>query len=127
MSQKDFINKQKILYKSFKSCFCPAIQETVYFTSDGLNHLFYHRRRPRNIQEKTYRAALIPYIIEVLENAKVVVRRFDTVRYGPHPLLILEHEISALHKGKRQVVKVILQQKGLNSIHFLSVMRRQKD
>jgi hypothetical protein len=125
MSQLDFIEKQKLLYKSLKPCYCEAIKETVFFTSDGLNHLLYHRRRPRNINERVYRAALISYICEVIMNATTAVKTLDA-SFGSDPLWILEHEVSVKHKGKRQIIKVILQKKGAGNTHFLSAMSRTK-
>jgi hypothetical protein len=127
MSKEDFIEKQKTLYRNLIPCFCPAIQDTVYFGADGLNHLFYHRRRPRNINERAYRAALISYLVEVLTNVTSATRIFDTAQYGPYPLWILEHEVSTRHKGKRQIIKVILQKKGAGNTHFLSVMCTDRD
>ena len=69
MATSDFIEKQKKLYRNLKPCFCPAIQETIHFNSDGLNHLLYDKHRPRNIKEKHYRSALISYITAVIAKA----------------------------------------------------------
>ncbi len=125
MSKKDFIEKQKKLYKTLKPCYCTAIQETVHFTADGWNHLIYHRRRPRNLDERTYRAALIPYLCEVLTDATTATKTIDT-QYGPHPLWIIEHQVKALHNGKKQILKLILQKRGAGNTHFLSVMCKEK-
>ncbi len=125
MSNLSFIEAQKKVYKSLKSCYCEAIQDTVYFTSDGLNHLLYHRRRPRNINHRFYRASLISYLVEVITNATSAIKKIEP-QFGKDPLWILEHEITAKYKGKKQIVKVILQKKGTGNIHFLSAMCRTK-
>jgi len=64
-----FIENRKKMYKKLKPCLCPAIGEMVYFTSDGLHHLLYYQRRPRNHNERHYRAGLIPHLTNVICNA----------------------------------------------------------
>jgi len=115
-----FIEKQKKLYKSLKSCFCPALQATVHFTSNGLNHLLYNRRRPRNQNERHYRAALISHIVEVIEKAATAVREVKC----EDPLIVvwnLKHDI----KGQ-SIVTVILKQEGAGKMEFLSAMAKRK-
>ena len=116
----EFIGKQKKLYKSLKSCFCPALQVTVHFTSNGLNHLLYNRRRPRNQNERHYRAALISHIVEVIEKAATAVREVKC----ENPLIVvwnLKHDI----KGQ-SIVTVILKQEGAGKMEFLSAMAKRK-
>lgn len=118
----DFIEKQKKLYKSLKSCYCPTLQENVYFKSNGLNHLLYYRRRPRKYSERYYRANLIKYIKEVVENSTQAVRYLKSKK----PLIItwnLQCDILD-ENSKREVIKVILIKKGKGKIYFLSVMRK---
>ncbi len=125
MTSIDFIQAQKAKYKKLQPCYCQAVQETVYFTADGLNHLLYHRRRPRNIKERAYRAVLINYIVEVITNATTATKKIDA-QFSKDPLWILEHEVSARYKGKKQIIKVILQKNGAGNTHFLSVMSKSR-
>lgn len=116
----EFIEKQKKLYKSLKSCFCPALQVTVHFTSNGLNHLLYNRRRPRNQNERHYRAALISHVVEVIEKATTAIREVKC----ENPLIIvwnLKHNIRG-----QSIVKVVLRQKGAGKMEFLSAMAKKK-
>ncbi len=116
----DFIKKQIELYKTFDSCFCFALQENIYFNSDGLNHILYYRRRPRKHPEKHYRASLIKHIKNVIENAKVAVKEIKS----ENPFVTtwsLESKVID-EDGFDQVVKVILYKKGNGRITFLSVM-----
>ncbi|MCX6761193.1 MAG: hypothetical protein NTZ84_03790 [Candidatus Nealsonbacteria bacterium] len=122
MPSSSFIENQKKVYKTLQSCFCPAIQETVHFTSEGLNHLLYHRRRPRNHDERHYRAGLIPYLTVVINNSTRAVKEIKS----ENPLVVvwlLSHEINI--NNKRQIVKVILSQKGAGKVKFLSAMRKK--
>ena len=124
MSHQDFIDKQKILYKSLQPTYCKVIQDTVHFTADGLNHILYHRRRPRKLTERAYRAALISYLVEVITDATKATKTIDP-QFGIDPLWIIEHQVKAAYKGKKQMVKIILQKKGAGNTHFLSVMCRE--
>jgi hypothetical protein len=120
----DFIEQQKRLYKSLRPCYCKAIQKTVHFTADGLNHLLYHKRRTRHIKERIYRAALISHIVEVITHANTARRETNRVPKGSI-LWILEEPVKTLYKGKKQVIKVILQEKGDGNVKFLSTMRKR--
>lgn len=116
------IKKYIALYKTFTSCYCRSIHETVYFNATGLHHLLYQRRRPRSVREKIYRASLIPYIIDVVENASRTTYVLQDNAQDLH-IWSLEKEI---YIGDRLcIVKVILQKKGNGKVIFLSVMRKQ--
>ncbi len=124
MPELDFIEKQKILYKSLQSCYCPVIKETVHFTSVGLQHLLYNRRRPRSLKEKVYRASLISYLIEVITNSHSVTKVSDP-KINKYVLFILKYRIKKRYKGNRQIIKVILQKNGVGELHFLSAMSKK--
>lgn len=118
----DFIEQQKYTYETYKRkpLFCPALQEHVYFNAEGLNHLLYNRRRPRNKKQQYYRAGLIPVIPYVIENAIAAYKRIESVR----DLVFtwkLEHAVK-LH-GRWQIVRIILIKRGNSRITFLSAMR----
>lgn len=116
----EFIEKQKKLYKSLKSCFCPSLQADVHFTSDGLQHLLYNRRRPRAQKERHYRAALISHIVEVIENSALAVKDVRST----NPLVViweLKHKISG-----QGIVKVCVKQEGAGKLKFLSTMAKKR-
>jgi hypothetical protein len=124
MASSDFIKRQKGSYKKLKPCFCPAIQETVYFTSDGLNHLLYDRRRPRSAKEKYYRASLIPQLTKVITEATTTTKAIQS----KNPLTItwvLSYEVKA-DTGKK-TIKVILIKRGAGKVQFLSAMRKKSN
>lgn len=80
---KSFIKKHKLLYKKLKPCHCPALGEVVYFNSDGLNHILYHRRRPRNLLEQRYRAGLIKHIVKVISNSTKTAKDIKRAKNPP--------------------------------------------
>lgn len=123
MSSSLFIEKQKKLYKSLKPCFCPAIQSTVYFNSDGLNHLLYDKHRPRNHKEKHYRVALIDHITDVItKSPKATQENFVN---PPTQLWILDYVEIEDDKKQKHSIKVILRKKGNGNVHFWSVMQKR--
>lgn len=118
-----FIEKHKVLYKSLLPCYCLALEETVYFTAEGLNHILYYKRRPRNHNEKHYRMGLIPYLEVVIKNATTATKDVKTIV----PLCItwsLEHEVKI--NETIQIVKVILKKQGEGKLVFLSVMSTRR-
>jgi len=80
----------------------------------------YNRRRPRNQNERHYRAALISHIVEVIEKAATAVREVKC----EDPLIViwnLKHDT----KGQ-SIVTVILKQEGAGKMEFLSAMAKRK-
>lgn len=122
MSSSPFIEKQKALYRTLKPCFCPALQVTVYFNSDGLNHLLYDKHRPRNHSQKHYRVALIDHVVEVItKSARATQESFAS---PPCQLFILDWvEIEDVKKQKHKI-KIILRKKGNGNVHFWSIMQK---
>lgn len=116
---KSFIKKQKRLYKKLKPCYCPALGDVVYFTSDGWNHLIYCRRRPRNLLEQRYRAGLVKYLNRVISNSTKATK---DIKHTKSSLIITW---SLQYKIGKQLIKVIVIKKGASKISFLSVMSRK--
>lgn len=123
MSSSKFINKQKLLYKALKPCFCSAIQETVYFNADGLNHLLYDKHRPRNYNEKFYRMALIDYIVEAITKSSKASQ--ITFAKPLCKLWVLDWVEIKHARREKHVVKVILRKKGNGGIYFWSIMQKK--
>lgn len=119
----NFIKKHKALYKSLKPCYCPALQENVYFTGEGINHILYYRRRPRNHNERHYRMTLIPFLEEVIKNTNSATKEIKSTS----PLCItwsLEYEVKI--NDIIQTVKVILKKQGAGKLIFLSTMSTKR-
>lgn len=118
MNTKEFIEKQKELYKTFKPCYCKAIGAIVHFNSDGLHHLLYNKRRPRDVKQKHRRAKLISYIVKAIENGqKVEVRNYKNPL---SQIWSLEYEVES------KKIKVILIRTSSNKIYFLSIMEKRR-
>ena len=115
----EFVKRNCALYKKLKECHCPALNETIHFNADGLHHLLYKKRRPRNHKERHARTALIPHIVTVIQRA---TRAIKELRNGNVATWALQHRIR-----KGMIVKVILIQRGEGKIFFLSVMKKNSE
>jgi|AntRauTorckE6833_2_1112554.scaffolds.fasta_scaffold11380_2 hypothetical protein len=118
MSNFLYFERHKKIYKNFKPCFCPIIQEFVYFNADGIHHLLYKNRRLRSLRERYYRLGLIKYINPTIKNSKKL--KIDIISIEKY--FILENIVENKKYGK-QKIKVVLIKRGNGKIYFLSVMR----
>ena len=117
-------NKQRAFYKSIVSVFCPILNDTVYFTSEGFNHLLYEsNRKPRSINEQflklrclTYAPIVIQKCALVSETRQIQKRIKGKLKSGVH--YELAYEVS---KGIN--IRVIVEKIGTGKHKFLSVMR----
>lgn len=119
----DHIKSKIVLYKSLQPCICPAIGEVVHFTSDGLQHLLYKKRRPRNKKEQNYRMGLVDFLVPVVTGATAATK----IIKANNPKLVvhwvLEYEIQ--QKTCKRLIKVILMREGSGKLKFLSVMQKR--
>lgn len=105
-------------------CHCPALGETVYFTSVGLNHLLYKKRRPRNHNERHYRMSLIEFLIPVITEANTAVKTIMTT--FPKEVITWTLQLEIITAHKKRVIKIILIKEGAGKVNFLSVMEKNK-
>lgn len=108
----DFEQKQKELYKEFQPIYCPALQETVYFPIKGFNHLLFKGQRPRSKLEREHRLSLLPYVHEVISNAKGALDRINPDNRSP--------KMWSLQYQKIRVI--LIRRKSKGRLCFLSVM-----
>lgn len=116
-------------YKSWGSSHCKALNQHVYFTMAGFNHLrFKIDNTPRNPREAMYKLGLLPLVRPVLYKATDATyeRRMSPVG-GSRKKVINEMEFWSLAAdvGSQNVrVRVVLRRiVGSDQIHFWSVMK----
>lgn len=119
--------KQKTFYKSIVSVSCSILNDTVYFTSEGFNHLIYKSNgKPRKISEQFLKLSCLTHAPDVIKKCGQITetRKFkknvknklkDTIHYE------LVHEVSV---GKE--MRVIVEKVGTGKHKFLSVMPHRK-
>lgn len=115
--------KQKAFYKSIVSVFCPLLNETIYFTSDGFLHLLYEsNRRPRNINEQFMKLKCLNHVPLVLQKSTFIVdtRTVQLKIKGRLKLAIRHALVYEISSGVK--VRVIVERIGSGKFKFLSVM-----
>lgn len=119
--------KQRAYYKSIVSVFCPVLNDTVYFTSEGFNHLLYDtNRKPRNIDEQYLKLHCLPHATTVLKNSKVLAdtRNYEVKIKGKKKSII--HYAIAYEVEKGKEIRVIVSRFGNGKYKFLSIMPHNK-
>ncbi len=123
MGLRTLIIEQRAFYRSIVSIFCPILNETVYFTSEGFNHLLYESYwKPRSPAEQFLKLKCLSMVPEVVKNCskKANIRKMRRKvkgkwKNGFHFELV--HEIK-----KGASVRVIVERIGTGRYKFWSVM-----
>lgn len=121
----DLKKKQRTFYKSIVSVFCPILNDTVYFTSEGFNHLLYDRsnRKPRSINEQFMKLQCLKHAPLVIEKCSLVseTRSIERKIKGKKKSGIHYELIYEVTSGEK--IRVIVEKIGTGKHKFLSVMR----
>lgn len=123
-----YISKYRLIYKSLNPVYSTALKSTVYFTSEGFNHLLFkhgHRRPNKEIQ---YRLPLIKLIIPVIKNCTSISKAIiEKERKTSKSTIVYFYELSHIVGRKEPArVKVIVRKRGTQGkFHFLSVMKQK--
>lgn len=123
MSLKTLIAEQKAFYDSIVSVFCPILNETVYFTSAGFNHLLFKNNRvPRSPAEQFMKLKCLSYVPKVIENCskKGQIRRDRRKVKGKWKKVLRFEIVHEVTKGAS--IRVVVEKIGTGHYHFWSVM-----
>lgn len=118
-----------MLYKTFISVNCPALDQNIHFTSEGFNHLVYGA--PKKMRDK--RAQILRF--DMLEKAKFILERSTTFQEYEEEIVYKKVNrrgswvsmnvfvrrwgfVAMIQKFR---VKVVVMQEGNGAIAFLSV------
>ncbi len=115
--------EQKVIYDSVVSVYCKILDSTVYFTSEGFNHLIYEsNRKPRNINEQFLKLKCVCYAPRVIEKCKKITETRQSKRKikGKVKEIIQYELIYEVFKDK--TIKVIVEKVGTGKHKFHSVM-----
>jgi hypothetical protein len=120
--------KARADYKKIKSVTCPALGETVYFTSEGFNHLIYAaHNRPRNINEQYLKLKCLEHAPAVIQGATQIkqARRVRLKKKGKWKKAVQYGLVREVKRGRK--IRVIVEKVGENGKHrFVSVMPDDK-
>jgi hypothetical protein len=124
MAEKDLkliIGSYRSKYDSIGRVWCTILNNHVYFTSEGKNHLIYkENRKKRNETEQRYKLRLFPLVIPVIKSASNIKGwRFsnESTTGG------VQHYSLVSNVGKQGTnVRVIIKRTGDGQFNFHSVM-----
>lgn len=117
---KTLIQEYRTKYDSIGRVWCKVLNNYVYFTSDGKNHLIYKNRKKRNVIEQRYKLRLFPLVIPVIKSATDIKGwRFSNESAQGD----IQHYSLVSNVGKQKVkVRVIVKRTGDGQFNFHSVM-----
>ena len=119
--------KQKAFYKSIISVFCPILNDTVYFTSDGFAHLLYKdNRNPRNVAEQFMKLQCLTYAPDIIKNCILIseTRKLQRKVKGKIKDVVHYELVYEIKRGRK--VRVVIEKVGTGKHKFLSTMRDGK-
>ncbi|OGK10164.1 hypothetical protein A2767_04130 [Candidatus Roizmanbacteria bacterium RIFCSPHIGHO2_01_FULL_35_10] len=119
--------KSKKFYKSIVSVYCLILNDTVYFTSEGFNHLLYKDfNHPRNINEQYMKLMCLPYVVDVIKNCALISETRKIKRRVKNKLKDAIH-YELVHKvAKNKRIRVIIEKIGTGKHKFRSIMPHDK-
>lgn len=116
------------MYKTWHSIYCPVMDEIVYFTSKGFNHLLSkpNRSKRRKLSEQYMKLMCLDYAPTVISQSKTirsvrVIKKTIESKQKDITLFAISYEIA---EGKS--IRVILERLGSGKLHFLSIMPDSK-
>jgi len=124
---RTLISRQKLFYKSIVSIDCPILNETIYFTSEGFNHLIYESNRaPRKISERYLKLTFLDYVPKVITHCTEILETRKTKRkiWGKYKKILYFTLVYEITKGIK--VRVIIEKIGNGKYKFKSVMPHDK-
>lgn len=118
----------KRIYQKIGKVLSPPLNDYIYFTMKGFNHLI-RKARIRSKREQKDRFRLVPFLEKVIKNPGAIIqyRQEDRrVKIKKHSKLI-EKKLTIQYWGFAKtigpkMVKVVIRQIGKGQKHFYSVM-----
>lgn len=120
----DLIPKQKVFYKSIVSIFCPLLNETVYFTSEGFHHLTNKsNNKRRKISEQYMKLQCLSHVPEIVKNCTRIIetRSEEHIIKGKKKIVVTHELIDG--KKRNYNIAVVVARIGTGKHKFRSVKR----
>ena len=118
----------KEFYKTLGGIWCPALNDRVVFTNDGIRHLIRKGGRKRTKQEQARRFSLLPYAKEIIQDNTVKVIHEESMtahlvkQHGTAILTESRTNFWILTKGYGNItITVVIRQIENKEKHFFSI------
>jgi hypothetical protein len=117
------VEERRSYYKSIVSVFCPILEETIYFTAEGFNHLlFKSNRTPRNLSERYMKLMCLEFASVVIEKCEIVNEtRKNTRTIKGKRKSVISHEL-VFEVVKNKEIRVVVDKIGTGKLKFRSIM-----
>lgn len=121
---RELIKKQKAFYQSVVSVNCQLLNNTVYFTGDGFNHLLGDNPRKRRIISEQYlKLSCLSHAPEIVKNCVRIVDIRKGERFIKHKKkTTITYELVD-GKKRRDNIAVIVERIGTGKLKFRSVKK----
>ena len=114
---RELIAKTRLYYDRINRVWSPALNNFVYFTSEGRIHLLYKgNRKKRPVREQYYKLKLFPHAVSVLQKSKTI----QDWRYTSSG--IQYYAIVGMSSTKGPKLRVIVKRNGEGQFNYHSVM-----
>lgn len=125
-SYDDMLKEKRAWYKAARKSYCPILNDNIFFTSKGFNHLLNDGTgKPRSKKERKYRMGLLPLAIPVLKTADKILKYEK--RYSKRVGKIVEYWRLVSNVGRRNTeTTVILRRIGTGKITFYSIWKKSR-
>ena len=127
-STEEYVAKFRKKYKALRPIYSKALKGTIFFTSEGFNHLLFKNGHRRPIKVIRSRLPLINLIPPVLIHSETVGKiRIQEERYKGRKVSATYFEFKKIVGAKRPTkIKVVIKKRGsLGKLQFLSVMKQK--
>lgn len=126
MDIKELRKKQKAFYDSIVSVYCPILKETVYFTSDGFNHLIFESNRQRRIVGEQYMKLMcLDHAPVVVSNSQKSTKRITRKKVNGKWKNVEQFKlVFEVEAGKK--IRVVIEKRGSGKCIFWSIMPHDK-
>lgn len=121
------MKQRRDFYKKISFVFCPVLNENIYFTSNGFNHLLYEsNRKPRKLSERCLKLECLKYAPKVLRQSQIqpTVRQVNRIVKGVVKAVFQYGVTYEVQSGR--TMRVIIEKVGNGKMTFLSVMPHDK-
>lgn len=118
------IGKQNSYYKSIVSAFCPLLNDTVYFTSEGFHHLLYKSSgKRRTIDEQYLKLKCLTHAPPIVQNStRIIETRKEERMIKGKKKSVVTYELVDGQKRKHNIA-VVVERIGTGKHKFRSVKR----
>ena len=121
---REIIKKQKAFYKSVVSVFCPLLNDTIYFTGEGFNHLLGDNpRKRRDINEQYLKLMCLSHAPTIAKNSVRIVEVRKGERFVKHKKKSTVTYELVDGKKRRDNIAVVVERIGTGKLKFRSVKK----